>query len=592
MGFTEFIGKHKETVILLMLFLVMANIILMVDFIDHDPQQASKESYYYGHSGSRGDTDGSSTVWNRNLNCGMPQYDKVFWDRYAFFYLILSQCLFFVTLVILAALGIYLFFRTAGYGIWQSVLGAGIYGISIRFLGWLPIWNYGWELILLFLPWIAYTLRQLKNGAGMRFAAFFSALLLLSFLLFEREIIIYFLLAIIVYLFYSFVDMFEVHNGFRQYIKFLLLVLGGLFLAMAGVIFPYLPLMQSQNQSLLNILMELPRWRLAGIIMIVAGAFLLLRLGKKQLVLVLGTGGLILVIMYVLIYKLPGYEGSETRNTELELHSEVVDVLAADTTLFRLFPIGKTYLDNRWTVKTESIGGSDNYHLQRYREVINKCLAVETDKNLHINWNLLRLLNVKYVVSAVKVPSWRVKYTYYSPSEQLILYQLLEPPQYAWFAQSREILPQEQILYKLSIPEFEPYATVYLENEILGLSDSTATIEPVIREIKIDTVTAENIRLIVKNNNPELLVLSEIFDENSHWEAFIDNLPATIYPANYFLRSLVIPPGDHILELRYNREMLEKYQRFSYCARILILLLLVEEVFYLIIRKRRGFVDR
>jgi len=576
LAFDKFILKNQERVLIFVLLFVLAGILLVVDFYGYDPHIDTKTNYMFSQTGSRSSQDEDASHWNRNLNSGMPQYNKVFWDQYPEIYQLFSQPVFFIIIVFFASLGVYLFFLLTGYNRWESLFGAIFYGLAIRFLGYLPIWQYGWKLILLFIPWMAYSMRQLKNGASIRYAALFSLMFLLSLLLFETEIIIYLLLAIVIYLLYSFVDMIEYEHGMQCYINFLLKVMVGIFLAVTGVIFPYLPLLRGQNLSILDSIQSIAHWRLAMMIILIAGAFLLLRLGKKRIVLFAGTGLLIACGMYAIIYQFPWIDNLEIDN--MQTSSELVQEMLSDNSEFRIYPIGKEFRKNRWAVKTQSIGGKDFYQPRHYNRIISQSLDSETDKNLNINWNLLKLLNVKYLISAVKIPSYRVDYAHYSPDEKLILYKLQETPKYAWFVENWQILYPEKIIQKLNEPEFDPYSIAFLEHEIPEFNEQQLP-KPQNAKISIINIEQEYIELRVENENPGLLIISELFDRD--WQAYVDEIPVEIYRADYLLRSIVVPPGPHEIAFRYEPDI-EKYIRISYWARVLILLLLIEELLFFV----------
>ncbi|MDP8322032.1 MAG: hypothetical protein RAO94_06760, partial [Candidatus Stygibacter australis] len=164
MGLTEFVKDRKLAFALLILVIVLFNLVIFVPFYGLDPHSLSKSEYFYGHSGTI--ENGKSVVWNRNLHCGMPQYDKVFWHIFTWFYYLLQVHFFYALLIVLAALGVFFFCWRSGYGLFQSLLAAFIYGISFHFLEFLPVWIYGWGLMLLFLPWIACLIQKLqKNGS-------------------------------------------------------------------------------------------------------------------------------------------------------------------------------------------------------------------------------------------------------------------------------------------------------------------------------------------------------------------------------------------------------------------------------------------
>lgn len=588
MSFSGWADRHKDILGVFLLFIVLINLILLTDFYSYDPQYEIKADYYYGHSGSRAGNYQEGSIWNRNLKFGMPQYDKVFWDDYSVFYLLFSEISFFLLMVLLASLGVYLFLRSAKFSLWESLIGALFYGIAFRFFGYLPVWIYGWKLVLVSLPWAGYSVRQLKNGKGLMYIILLSLSMILCLLMYESEILIYILLVLCIYMLYSFVDLLEYHNGILHFLTFSAKIATALLIAFGAVIYPYRQLLSAGNFHVIKTVRELSDLRLIIVILITAGVFLLLRISRKRIVLYLSTGLLVLMIMYVVIYRLPWLDDMKNTPLQLEPYSELNEKLEADSSFYRIYPLGKLFKDNRWAYAHETIGGFDFYQVNRYNRIISNCLTAEIDKNININWNLLQLFNVKYILSSVKIPSFRVEYSYYSPSEDIILYELKKPLKYAWFAKDWKQMPVSEIINDLNDPDLELHSTVFLETIPPEFADSTLLPEPENEKIEVREISSEYICMQVQNDNPGLLVISEPYDEKGLWKARIDNVDTEIYAANHILRSIVIPPGEHFLEMKYDTTGHDPFRRLGYFARMLLLCLLVSEMLFSVIQHRRS----
>ena len=74
-------------------------------------------------------------------------------------------------------------------------------------------------------------------------------------------------------------------------------------------------------------------------------------------------------------------------------------------------------------------------------------------------------------------------------------------------------------------------------------------------------------------NSPgnSLLVLSEIYYEGG-WKATLDGEPVPIHRANYLLRAVVVPPGEHELVMRFDPPSFQQGALLSGTAYGLILL--------------------
>jgi hypothetical protein len=576
--FTKFVNRHGQISALLIMVIILANLIIIIPFYGVDPHSSSKNEYFFGHSGTI--EDGKSVVWNRNLHCGMPQYDKVFWHFFTWFYYLLQARYFYAMIIVAAALGVFFFCRKSQYSLLESFLLAITYGITFHFLEFLSIWIYGWGLMLLFLPWLACLLLKLKTNGNLADIAILALLLSFSFELHETEVTIYLLIAILISILFSLVDSFDSRSNrhhFYQYIWKLLLAIS---LAMISVITVYLPLLQARNQDILNTLTETNIWRITGVVILTAIIFILVRLEKKTLALYIGVGLLIFVSIFVMIRYVPWLDKYQQKPINSERGADIRQHLLADSTQFRIFPVGQEFRQNLWTADFESIGGNDQFALSRYRRMINSCLTAEIDKNLEINWNLLELLNVKYIISNIKIPSERLEFSNYSYSDQLITYRIKETMPYAWFTSKWQKASISGIINAVNKPEFDPQAIVYLEDDIPEFTDKAMLPESKESSVIPELIKAEEIRIRVKNKNAGLLVISEIYDEQNQWQAYIDSIKTAIYPVNYALRGVVTPPGEHLVEMRYEPDNQELYNRISYWAKMMILILFLTEVFY------------
>ena len=128
-----------------------------------------------------------------------------------------------------------------------------------------------------------------------------------------------------------------------------------------------------------------------------------------------------------------------------------------------------------------------------------------------------------------------------------------------------------EVMHRLD--DFNPKDTAIIE-----LKDKIETLN----NIEFD----ENARIaLVYNNNDEvtytssstkkqLAVFSEIY-YNLGWKAFIDNQEAPIVKANYVLRALVVPAGNHAIRFEFKPESIRAAQKAATIASILLWGLLI-----------------
>ena len=69
--------------------------------------------------------------------------------------------------------------------------------------------------------------------------------------------------------------------------------------------------------------------------------------------------------------------------------------------------------------------------------------------------------------------------------------------------------------------------------------------------MEITEYTSRHITASAYTSSAALLVLSEVYYP-AGWKAFVDGQETEILKTNYMLRSIVVPPGSHTIEFRYD----------------------------------------
>ena len=98
-------------------------------------------------------------------------------------------------------------------------------------------------------------------------------------------------------------------------------------------------------------------------------------------------------------------------------------------------------------------------------------------------------------------------------------------------------------------------------------NDSTSTISLVYNN-------NDDILYKSKSNEKQFAVFSEIYYKQG-WKAYIDNVETPIVKANYVLRALVVPAGDHSIRFEFKPVIVNTAQKASAAASILLWVLLL-----------------
>ncbi|WP_248723016.1 YfhO family protein [Seonamhaeicola sp. ML3] len=232
-----------------------------------------------------------------------------------------------------------------------------------------------------------------------------------------------------------------------------------------------------------------------------------------------------------------------------------------DKSHFRVFDISNEGLQNRTKASYfhNSLNGYNAAELKRYREVFDFYVA----KN---NMNVLNMLNTKYIIADTKEGvvsyfndqangnAWFVKKLkpVDSANDEILMLDSLDNKNVAIFARKTELLKKEKG------KSFE--------------LDSLASI--ILKEAKPNYLKYES-----SNDNDGFAVFSEIYYGNG-WKTFINGEPTTHMRVNYTLRGMDIPKGSHIIEFKFDPDVVKTGSGIALGSSVLLVLLLFGGLFY------------
>lgn len=246
--------------------------------------------------------------------------------------------------------------------------------------------------------------------------------------------------------------------------------------------------------------------------------------------------------------------------------------LLKDSEVARIFPVGKMFTDNRWAYYHQTIGGYSPIKMFTIEELVEKNIYKGWDPNFPINWNVLKILNVKYVIAQGQLQSDQLEMVHSDQAGQLATYRFKERLPRAFFVQDTKVIPNElDRLEYINSRLFDPAQTAIVEEEItekITAPDSSFT--------KLTSFSPNRVSFEVFTDKQALLVLSEVYYPPG-WKVLIDDQPVTkIFKTDHAIQSVVVPAGVHLIEMRFEPDSYFRYVKIaSISASILYLIILI-----------------
>lgn len=278
------------------------------------------------------------------------------------------------------------------------------------------------------------------------------------------------------------------------------------------------------------------------------------------------------------------------------------DVEAKNINHYRVYNMAvNTFNDASTSFYVPSIGGYHGAKLQRYQDIISFHLTnpnyVQKDLNdtSLLKTNQIRQFFYTYQ-QQIKCPNLQVlnmldtKYFILPVGQEGGT--AIENPEAcgaAWFVENIKTVntADEEIL---ALNDFDPQHTAILnkefasqlQNKDFSNADQQAT-------IALQESPNKNPDLKIyktKSTTAQLCVFSEIYYKDG-WKAYIDGKETPILRANYVLRALEVPAGEHTIELRCEPDTLKTFNIINLIGSILIVVFLIGAIALPFIKKKK-----
>lgn len=225
----------------------------------------------------------------------------------------------------------------------------------------------------------------------------------------------------------------------------------------------------------------------------------------------------------------------------------------------------------------KALGGYHGAKLKKYQELIDFYLSNENNKIINAlrdstfnNEKLTTLLRTQIPV----LNMLNTKYIIYNPGAAPFVNPYTNGN--CWFVKDVKYVPSADD-EMLSLGKVDLKATAVVnqnfKSDIQGFTfDSTAN-------IKLVSCLPNQLIYKSKTSSPQLAVFSEIYYPKG-WNVYVDGKKTNYIPANYLLRSMSVPAGEHTIEFKFEPSSYFISEKISMASSILLIILVIGGLLY------------
>lgn len=226
------------------------------------------------------------------------------------------------------------------------------------------------------------------------------------------------------------------------------------------------------------------------------------------------------------------------------------------------------FSDARASYFHKSIGGYHAAKLMRFQEVL------EHQFNGAINEDVLDMFNVRYLITRNQQ----------NGAEQI--QRRSTAAGNAWFV-DKVTFVKDNAQEMQAIGSFDPRKEAFVHQEFKNQLNTSKLGLPSNAEIKLVSYHPDTLKYESTSPNDAFAVFSEVFYEKG-WKAYIDGNEVPIIRADYLLRALQVPGGNHSIEFIFAPASIRISNLISLIASIVLVLGLVAAVAFSIKDKRTA----
>ncbi|KAA3610154.1 MAG: hypothetical protein D8M58_07015 [Calditrichaeota bacterium] len=264
--------------------------------------------------------------------------------------------------------------------------------------------------------------------------------------------------------------------------------------------------------------------------------------------------------------------------------TETDQTILTDKSVYRVYPLGEQFGNNRWAYYHQSISGYTPIKMFTIEEFVQNNLQ----GGRFANRNIMQILNVKYLVSQSDLRAADLQLVNKNQRHGLNTYLYIDHLKRGFFVgEYTKIEDEFARLKELNKPTFKVDSVAILE---VDLPEKISTPDSSVVSVLSSTPNLTEFKVFT--DKQALFVISEIYYPPG-WKVLLDGQEVeNIYKTDHAIQSIVVPAGEHTVELKFEPESYENNVLYAAGSLGLLYLVIVSSAISMFLKNKNEKVEK
>lgn len=244
-------------------------------------------------------------------------------------------------------------------------------------------------------------------------------------------------------------------------------------------------------------------------------------------------------------------------------------ILQDKTLSYRVLPLQDPFQDARSSYYHQSVGGYHAAKLRRYQELIENHIQPEMQQmvrglqagsqpdSVFQGLSVINMLNTKYVIYDLNSPP------------------IVNPHAFgnAWFVNGFKLVENADEENEV-LKETDPLNTAVVDRRFSDQIEGKQFVKDQNGSITLTEYQPNYLKYSTKASTEQLAIFSEIYYDKG-WNAYVDGEEAPHFRADYVLRGMVLPAGEHTVEFKFHPKSYYIGNKISLASSLLLILAII-----------------